>query len=165
MAISSAFRGAYENQVAQQNQGISTITSGAKAAGTAIMGTLGFTGAFGDKGMGGLVTDASEHALAGRIGGIGGNIMLAALKEKTESAKQAEKNKGRITIDQAHNALGDNPINRSALKTLDTVFNTLQTAKTEKVKKEKPIETSLGQIDPESDFGKLIKEKLKEEDK
>lgn len=84
--ISSAFKGAYQNQVNQQTQGINTITGGIKDAGTAVLGILGFSGALGN----GVIAEAGKNALANRIGGVGGNIMLATLEEKKQTALQAK---------------------------------------------------------------------------
>ena len=80
--ISNAFKGAYTNAVAQQSQGIGNITQGVKDAATVVLGSLGFAGAYGASEGGQLMSMASKHALAGRVGGIGGNLMLATLEEK-----------------------------------------------------------------------------------
>lgn len=85
--IQNAFVGAYTREVGARNKGISTITSGVKDAATLAMGVAGLSGALGD----GAVAEASEHMLAGRVGGIGGNIMLATMKEKQETIKAKEK--------------------------------------------------------------------------
>lgn len=88
MAISNAFKSAYQNEVSQRNKGISTITQGVKTAGTAIVGALGFTGALGS----GALAEGAKHALAGKVGGVGGNIMLATLNEKTQASQDAKNN-------------------------------------------------------------------------
>lgn len=86
--ISNAFKGAYTNAVAQQNQGIGNISQGVKDAATAVLGSLGFVpGAYGTSEGGQLMSMASKHALAGRVGGIGGNLMLATLEEKKADAE------------------------------------------------------------------------------
>src|SRR5574344_1453248 len=127
MAISNAFKGAYVNQVSQQNQGISTITQGVKDLATTAMGIAGFTGALGK----GALAQGAMHSFAGRVGGVGGNIMLSTL--------------------------GDNPINRSAKKQLATVFETLQRAKADKIiNKKGTIDSELGEIDPNSELGKKV---------
>lgn len=153
MAISGAFKGAYTNQVSQQNQTISNEIGGVKAVAGVALTMLGFTSG---GGIGGMLQKVARAA------GIGGEAMKATLNEKAASGKAKEEAKNKITVEQAKEALGDNPINRSAVKTLDTVFNTLQKAKVEKEKKEKPIETSLGKVDTNSELGKLIKENLEE---
>lgn len=79
--LSNAFKSAETSRVAAQTQGINTITSGIKDAGIAVMGAMGFGGALGS----GAVAKGAKHALAGRIGGIGGNIMLATMEEKIQS--------------------------------------------------------------------------------
>ena len=79
--LSNAFKSAETSRVAAQTQGINTITSGIKDAGIAIAGAMGFSGALGS----GAVAKGAKHALAGRIGGIGGNIMLATMEEKIQS--------------------------------------------------------------------------------
>lgn len=76
--ISDAFKSAYVNETGQQMQGIGTLTTSAKNIGTAVLGALGFSGALGE----GLMAKGAQHALAGKIGGVGGSIMLATLEEK-----------------------------------------------------------------------------------
>lgn len=127
--IQSAFKSAYTQQVSAQNQGISNIWSGAKNAAVLAAGTLGLTGALGS----GVAAKGASHALAGRVGGIGGNIMLATLQQKKESAQAKEQQKQMFSSEQVGETikaqLGDNPINRPALKQLNTVFDTLAGAK------------------------------------
>ncbi len=86
MAISSAFKGAYKEEVSQRNKGIGTVSEGIKSTGTAIVGALGFTGALGT----GALAEGAKHALAGKVGGVGGNIMLATLNEKTQASQNAK---------------------------------------------------------------------------
>ena len=162
--ISSAFKSAYTNQVAQQNQGINTIVGGVKDAAILAVGITGFAGGLGS----GALAEGSKHALAGRVGGIGGNIMLSALNQKTESAKTnkaleniADKTEATYTASQVNETiqsqLGDNPINRSAIKQLRTVFETLQNAREQEIiNKQGKIESSIGDIDPNSELGKKI---------
>lgn len=159
--ISSAFKGAYQNEVSQQNQGISTITEGVKDTALLVAGTVGFTGGFGTSKLGSTASKGTQHALAGRVGGVGGNIMLASLQEKKDSAIANEENKSLFTIDKATSALGDNPINNFAKKTLNTVFETLQTAKENGIiNKKGNISSSIGDIDPSSELGKRIVSEL-----
>ena len=133
MAISNAFKGAYVNQVSQQNQGISTITQGVKDLAVTAAGIAGFSGALGS----GALAQGAMHAFAGKVGGIGGNIMLSTLKEKKDAARgQKEIDNlftGEEVADTINSTLGDNPINRSAKKQLATVFETLQRAKADKI--------------------------------
>ena len=163
--LSNAFKSAETSRVAAQTQGINTITSGIKDAGIAIAGAMGFSGALGS----GAVAKGAKHALAGRVGGIGGNIMLATMQEK-KATTQAKQNIVSMLDPKAQEvavgALGDNPINRSAVKQLNTVFETLQLAnKKGLTTKEGDFSTSLGDVDPNSTFGKAIMEQLKKEDK
>ena len=147
MAISNAFKSAYTNQVTQQNQGINTITAGVKDLATTIAGVAGFTGGLGS----GVLAQGAKHALAGRVGGIGGNIMLSTMQEKTQTAK-ANKERGKLfTSDE---------VNQTTSST-DTVFETLQRAKEQKLLNQKgTIDSSIGEIDPNSELGKRIVEQM-----
>lgn len=133
MAISNAFKSAYVNQVSQQNQGINTITQGVKDLAVTAAGIAGFSGALGS----GALAQGAMHAFAGKVGGIGGNIMLSTLMEKEDTARgQKEIDNlftGEEVADTINSTLGDNPINRSAKKQLATVFETLQSAKADKI--------------------------------
>ena len=157
MAISNAFKSAYTNQVAQQNQGINTITSGVKDLATAAIGAAGFAGALGS----GAAATAAKHTLAGRIGGVGGNIMLSTLQEKKDTANAKQQNAQLFSVEDITNTissqLGGNPINNNAVKQLSTVFETLQAAKSQNlINKQGKYETSLGDVDPNSELGKKI---------
>ena len=157
MAISNAFKSAYTNQVAQQNQGINTITSGVKDLATAVIGVAGFAGALGS----GAAATAAKHTLAGRIGGVGGNIMLSTLQEKKDTANAKQQNAQLFSVEDITNTissqLGGNPINNNAVKQLSTVFETLQAAKSQKlINKQGKYQTSIGDIDPNSELGKRI---------
>ena len=133
MAISNAFKGAYVNQINQQNAGIGTITQGVKDLAVTAAGIAGFSGALGS----GALAQGAMHAFAGKVGGIGGNIMLSTLMEKEDTAKgQKEIDNlftGEEVADTINSTLGDNPINRSAKKQLTTVFDALRNAKAEKI--------------------------------
>lgn len=157
MALSNAFKGAYTNQVSQQNQGINAITSGVKDLATAAIGAAGFAGALGS----GAAATAAKHTLAGRIGGVGGNIMLSTLQEKKDSANAKQANSQLFSAEDITNTinsqLGGNPINNNAVKQLSTVFETLQAAKSQKlINKQGKYQTSIGDIDPNSELGKKI---------
>lgn len=161
--IQHAFTSAYENQIRTQNQGINTITSGIKDAAVLAAGIAGFSGALGQ----GALAKGAEHALAGRVGGIGGNIMLATIQEKKATAKVKESQDNLFSTEDVsktiNSQLGDNPINRAAKKSLNTVFETLVKAKEEKIlNKEGQIESSLGNIDPNSELGKKILKEIEE---
>lgn len=119
--ISNQFRSAAINEANQQNQLKSTRASGVKDLSIAIVGAMGFSGALGDN----IVADAAQHVAANRVGGIGGNIMMATLQEKQASAKQQQQLKlGKEQIaSTVETTLGDNPIHRSAIKELTTVFD------------------------------------------
>lgn len=162
--ISNAFKGAYTNQVAAQNQGINTITSGAKDAAILGLGIAGFAGALGS----GAVAKASKYGLAGRVGGIGGAIMLSTMEDKKASAEAREQQKQMFSSEEVGETiktqLGDNPINRPALKKLNTVFETLIQARESGVlNKEGKIESEIGDIDPQSKLGQQILSKMKED--
>ena len=157
--ISNAFKGAYTDEVSQQNKSMSNIASGVKAVGGAALAALGFTG-----GAGKMIKD-----LAAKAGGLGGSSMQAVIDEKKTSAETKENAQKLFTSEEVastiESQLGDNPINRSAKKQLNTVFETLQMAKEEKLLNKKgQIETELGPVDPNSEFGKQILTQLKEEE-
>lgn len=149
--IQSAFTNAYTRQVGAQNQGIGTITQGVKDAGTLAMGITGFAGGLGE----GAVAEAAKHSLAGRVGGIGGNIMLATIEEKRGTNKASQMFSAEDVGKAISSKLGDNPINRTAKKQLSTVFEMLQKSQTEQM-----FKTSIGDIPADSDLGKRIKEEL-----
>lgn len=158
--ISSAFKSAYVNQVGAQNKGINTITAGAKDA-VALMGAIaGVSGAFGEVGA-----TASKHWLANKVGGVGGNIMLASMKEKEQNIKDNKQAENMISKEEVTKTLKSNlegnPINNPALKTLSTVFEKLSQAKEDGViNKQGNIESSLGNIDPNSELGKKIMKEM-----
>lgn len=137
--ISNAFKGAYTNEVAQQTQGIGSISQGVKDAATLLVGSLGFTGVLGE----GPIAKGAEHALAGRVGGIGGNLMLATLQQKQATAKAASQVTEAIKEDQSQQ--------------VQTVFEAM-------INKRGMIETSLGEVDPKSEFGQKIKKEVEKND-
>lgn len=120
-----AFKESYINEVNQQSQGIRNISQGIQSAAVLAMGISGFAGGLGE----GALAKGAEHALAGRVGGIGGNIMLAALNQKKESAK------ANTTITDMQKQLG-------------TVYEVLNSKGN--------IESSIGDIDPSSELGKRV---------
>ena len=159
--IQHAFTGAYTSQVGALNQGINTITSGIKDAAILAAGVAGFSGALGT----GAASKGAKHALAGRVGGIGGNIMLATLQEKKATAAAREEQQQMFSREEVgetvKSQLGDNPINRAAMKKLNTVFDTLVQAKQAGIMTEEgKIQTSMGDIDPNTAVGKQILEKM-----
>lgn len=164
--IQHAFTSAYTNQVSAQNQGIGTIAGGVKDAATLIVGALGFAGALGS----GAFATGAKHALAGRLGGVGGNIMLATMQQKKDSAVAKAATSQLFTSEEVGSTikaqLGNNPINRPALKTLGTVFETLVKAREQEIMNEKgKIQSNMGDIDPNSELGKKILSNLEKEDK
>lgn len=164
--ISNAFKGAYTNQVAAQNQGINTITSGVKDAAILASGIAGFSGALGT----GATAKAAKYGLASRVGGIGGAIMLSTMEDKKASAEAREQQKQMFSSEEVGETiktqLGDNPINRPALKKLNTVFETLTMARESGlINKEGKIESEIGDIDPNSKLGQQILSKSREEKK
>lgn len=126
--IQHAFTGAYTNQVSQRNQAINNITQGVKDAATIGLGVAGFAGGLGE----GVLATGAEHALAGRVGGVGGNIMLATLQEKKASALANQQTKVMFSDKEVSNmidVLDNNPINRNAVRELNTVFEILSKSK------------------------------------
>lgn len=162
--IQHSFTGAYTSQIGAQNQGIGTITSGVKDATTLGLGVAGFGNALGSE----IANKAAKYNLAGRVGGVGGAIMLATLKEKKGSAEAREQQKQMFSREEVGETikaqLGDNPINRPALKKLNTVFDTLVQAKEAGILNEEgKIITNLGELNPNTEVGKQILSKMKEE--
>lgn len=158
--ISNAFKGAYTNEVSQHAQSQSNIASGVKAVGGAILAAMGFTSGGISKGLQGAIA---------KVGGLGGQAMQSQVDEKVTAAETKEQNQKLFTSEEVASTissqLGDNPINRSAKKKLNTVFETLQMAKEEQILNKKgKIETDLGEVDPNSELGKQILEQLKEEE-
>ena len=150
MAISSAFKSAAKEKIGQENQFVGGI-------GNAVTSTAAATFALGsDKGIMGM---------AGRISGIGGNAMASAMKEKVDTGKIQAEQKTIFTGDEIKSTISTtlqgNPINRSAMKQLGTVFETLQKAKEQKFINEKgQLETSFGNVDPTSKLGQQILSKM-----
>lgn len=158
--ISNAFKGAYTNEVSQRAQSQSNIASGVKAIGGAILTAMGFTSGGLGKGLQGAIA---------KVGGLGGAVMNAQMDEKKVSAETKEENQKLFTSEEVASTisaqLGDNPINRSAKKQLNTVFETLQMAKEQEILNKKgKIDTELGEVDPNSELGKRIISQLKEEE-
>lgn len=125
--IQHAFTSAYTNQVSQRNQLVGTGIGAAKDAATLIGGVSGFGGES-------VAAKGASHALAGRIGGVGGNIMLATLQEKTTTMK-ANQEKTEF-IKSLSNELATNPINNAAIEQLRTVAEYLRNPERKKEKKE-----------------------------
>lgn len=125
--IQNAFVGAYTNQVGALNKGISNISSGIKDTAAVALGIAGISGAFGE----GVMGKAASHYGAGRVGGIGGNIMLATLQEKQDTARiNKQRQMAAMKIQKAQE-----------LKTPAEMLH-----------------TSFGDVDPNSDLGKRILE-------
>lgn len=145
--LSGAFKGAYTNAVSQKSQGIGNITQGVKDIGTVALGVAGFTGMLGD----GVIAKGAKHALAGRVGGVGGNIMLATMEEKKASATTQIINNANMSPKGMDMESGDYK------KQVQTVFETLtNSSKNDIINKKGQIESSLGTIDPNSELGKKV---------
>ena len=136
--IQNAFVGAYTREVGALSKGISTISSGAKDAAAVMFGVAGITGALGE----GVAGKAASHYGAGRIGGIGGNIMLATMQEKKETAKLKHQRQ------------------QANIKTLKGLTKQAQELKTPA----EILHTSFGDIPAESELGKKIKQAEEVED-
>ena len=125
MAIQHNFKQAYTNKVSQQNQGINTITQGVKSTAIAVGGVaVGASMAMGAGSVGKMVF----QNMAGKIGGIGGDLMAQSMQEKLDSAVSAEQNKQSIeadTVSRMTSELGGNPINNPAIKQINTVYDTI----------------------------------------
>ena len=147
--IQSAFKSAYTNEVAAQNQGINTITGGVKAVGAAVaLGVGAATGA-----------GSAVVKYIGKVTGIGGFMMNNKIEEKKESAEGQKLFSEEEIQKTISSNLGDNPINRAAIKKLSTVFEKLTEAKESGIiNKEGKIKSELGDIDPNSELGKRVLE-------
>lgn len=121
-----AFKESYINEVNQQNQGINNISQGIKSAAVLALGISGFTGGLGD----GALAKGAQHTLAGKVGGIGGNIMLASLNQKKES--NANKSIYQIEDTEAVEKAFDQAIANGITndyKAMETVWDKLTKAK------------------------------------
>ena len=159
--ISNAFKSAYVQKESARNRGLDNISEGIKTAGTLALGATGFAGGLGK----GILSKASKFALAGKVGGVGGAIMMASMEEKAVSVKAQKMFSEEEVQETIASNLGDNPINRSAKKQLSMVFEKLTQAKESGIiNKAGMIESSLGDIDPNSELGKKIISQLGGED-
>ena len=147
MAISNAFKGAYTNEISQQNQGINTITGGVK---NVVLASLGIANVASGGAIAGKLTEFAGRSL-------GGGAVMSLLNQKAESAKDNQETKQMLSKEDVSKVLGDNPINRSAQKKLSTVYDKLTEAKQKGIINEKgQIETSMGKIDAMSELGQKI---------
>lgn len=160
--VSNAFRSAAMEETNQQTKFANNISSGIKDIATAIAGVAGFAGLA----SGNLLASAAAHTFAGRVGGIGGNIMLANLQERKQMAVQQKQRQDvlqqgiQYTADLVNETLSQNVIDRHAKTQLSTVFEKL-TQKYDQsiVNKSGKIATSMGDIDMSSPLGqKILKE-------
>lgn len=126
--ISNAFRSAEANKVSQQNQTIGTITSGVKDLATAVGGIAGFSGALGT----GAVAQAAKYNLAGKIGGVGGAIMLSTMQEKTDNAQARYLSASDKELDQAFTKMSSESKSFEEDVAIDTVWNTIQKQRAKK---------------------------------
>ena len=157
--ISSAFKSAAQNVASQQTQFANNISKGIGDAATVAAAVAGFS----TLGTGSVLSSAMAHTFAGRVGGVGGNIMLANLQERTDLIKAQKQQSSslaeglNLASGLVSQTLGDNPINRSASKQLSTVFEKLSVAVNQgTVDKQGMIDTSLGKVDINSPLGKKI---------
>ena len=160
--VSNAFRSAAMEETNQQTKFANNISSGIKDIATAIAGVAGFAGLK----SGNLLASAAAHTFAGRVGGIGGNIMLANLQERKQMAVQQKQRQDvlkqgiQYTAGLVDETLSQNVIDRHAKTQLATVFEKL-TQKYDQgmVNKSGKIATSMGDIDMSSPLGqKILKE-------
>ena len=159
--ISNAFKSAVTNEANQKTAFAQNISSGGKDALSTIAGIVGLS-AMASGGASSLAY-ASAHNFAGRVGGIGGNIMLLSMEERKENIikqRQQQQNLSAgvaMTADLVKETLGNNPINRTAQKSLSTVFEKITGAIDEGVVDKKgKISTSMGDIDINSPLGQRI---------
>ena len=124
--ISSAFKSAAQNEAAQQTQFAGNVSSGIKDVATTVAAIAGLTLPTGN-----LFGEVAKANFANKVGGIGGNIMLASLQERKQAIKAAAEQQDILkqgieyTRDLVSDTLKSNAINNFALKSLDLVFNKL----------------------------------------
>lgn len=119
--ISSAFKSAEVNKVNQQNQTIGTVTSGVKDLATAIGGVAGFM-----SGATGAIAKAAKYNFAGKIGGVGGAIMLSTMQEKSDNAQSRYLSASDEQLDTAFTNLSNQSTGFGQDVAIDTVWNTIQ---------------------------------------
>lgn len=71
------------NESAQMNKTFGNVSSAILDSAAVVTAALGFSGALGE----GVTGQALGHAAAGRIGGIGGHLMLATMNQKVKSSQ------------------------------------------------------------------------------
>lgn len=128
--VSSTFRGTVTQREAARNQTVSTVSRGVQDASIAAIGVMAYSGALGA----GTASQMAKHALANRVGGIGGNIMVSSIEEKRGTAIQAQEREALLFSPEEFErittkTLEGNRINASALKQMGTVFEVLKRAK------------------------------------
>lgn len=134
--ISNAFKNAYMSEQSAINQVGANVTNAMKGAGTLIAGIAGFTGTLGDS----AVATAAKHNLAGQVGGIGGNIMLATMDEKkAASQSQQIQNFAKLSEEELDArfepiAKGVDP-NSLEEQVVDTVWNKIQKERAKNLEK------------------------------
>lgn len=141
--ISNAFKGAYTNEVAQENKVSGIRQAGIKDAGSAVasiaLATIGMNEALVDEGSAAVM---SKYG-AGRMGGIGGRLVSAIIGEKTMSIKNGSDSKAAI--------------NKANAKELGTVYSKMLNNKGD-------ITTQWGDVDPRSPLGQKITDALRKEE-
>lgn len=77
------------NESAQMNKTFGNVSGAILDSAAVVTAALGFSGALGE----GATGQALGHAAAGRIGGIGGNLMLATMNEKVRTQQDVSDKK------------------------------------------------------------------------
>lgn len=114
--ISNAFKSAYTNQVAQQNQGINTISSGVKSVAT--ITALGFGAS-----SGGLTSLANKV-----LPGLGGALTNATSNEKIDSLNEIA-NASNEAVGASFDKVASGAKSAEEFRALDTVWNKIQSAR------------------------------------
>ena len=106
-----------------QNQGIDTITTGAKSAATAVLGIAGLSGGLGS----GIVAKAAKYGLANKVGGVGGAIMMSTMEDKISSdmAGNLIASASQEDVSNAFKQMASGYSDRESIYQLDTVWNTI----------------------------------------
>ena len=121
--ISNAFKGAYTERVQAENKVAGNIQRGIRdAASIATIAALGFTGAISDE----AILKGVSRMGASRLGGIGGNAVMAALGEKKETAQVRKDDTRLLNADEEElDKIFTELSNQSTSEEMDTAIDTV----------------------------------------
>ena len=121
--ISNAFKGAYTERVGAENKVAGNIQAGIRdAASIATIAALGFTGAISDE----AILKGVSRMGASRLGGIGGNAVMAALGEKKDTAQVRKDDTRLLNADEEElDKIFTELSNQSTSEEMDTAIDTV----------------------------------------